>query len=366
MRTKNARYLKWRSTAPAIAIMASLAYAAPAMGFGVEPTAEKSADWPEGARVAGRVVDHQGIPIANAEVLLLGEERIFVDGENLSWFVLTTANGRPPKPLSTRTTVKGEFLIDREKGPANRLAVIAESPILWVVSRSSLPQLDNIEIKLPPPGNLAINCDLPGKPAEQGVMIELRSFDGIVWNTDAVRFHFSNCLIKNPGETMFEGLPPGRYAVQRNQMLETGERTMLINLSDRQLVTVESNKRATVRFSREAGRPMSGKVRGLEDLKLGHAHVTINYFGPEEEPGRDGKRLRYGTVFEAIPINADGAFTTDPIPPGDYWIDLFAVRAKAAKETDGRSDFSAQKRFTVPDNGEMTVLELVAKPESGR
>jgi hypothetical protein len=356
----------WRWIARVLAIMLLLTFAAPAEGWSDEPAAEKSADWPEGARVAGRVVDHQGVPIANAEVLLLGEERIFVDGENLSWFVLPTAKGKPPTPLSTRTTVKGEFLIDREKGPANRLAVIAESPLLWVVSRASLPQGGNVEIKLPPPGSLAIDCDLPGKLAEQAVMIELRSFDGVVWNTDAVRFHFSTCLIKNPGETVFEGLPPGRYSVQRNQMLKTGERTMLINLADRKLVTVESNKRAVARIARDVGRPMSGKVRGLEDVKLEHAHVTINYFGPEEEPGRDGKRLRYGTVFEAISIDADGAFATDPIPPGDYWIDLFAVRATAAKESDGRSDFTVQRRFTVPANGEMSALELVAKPAPGR
>ena len=37
------------------------------------------AEWPEGTTVTGRVVDFQGMPVANAEVILLGEERIIVD-----------------------------------------------------------------------------------------------------------------------------------------------------------------------------------------------------------------------------------------------------------------------------------------------
>src|SRR4029078_5235210 len=37
------------------------------------------AEWPEGATVTGRVVDFQGTPVANAEVILLGEERMIVD-----------------------------------------------------------------------------------------------------------------------------------------------------------------------------------------------------------------------------------------------------------------------------------------------
>ena len=36
----------------------------------------------------GRVLDHRGIPIANAEVLLLGKERIIVDADRRNWFCL--------------------------------------------------------------------------------------------------------------------------------------------------------------------------------------------------------------------------------------------------------------------------------------
>ena len=42
----------------------------------------------------GRVVDHRGIPVANAEVLLLGEERLIVDADRRTWFVANAEKKR--------------------------------------------------------------------------------------------------------------------------------------------------------------------------------------------------------------------------------------------------------------------------------
>ena len=45
--------------------------------------------------------------------------------------------------------------------------MIAEDPLFWVVSRNSLTQVDNLEIKLPATGSLAVHCNLPDKPSKQ-------------------------------------------------------------------------------------------------------------------------------------------------------------------------------------------------------
>ena len=107
-------------------------------------------------------------------------------------------------------------------------------------------------------------------------------------------------------------------------------------------------------------------MRGLENVDLRHAHVTINYFGPEEEPGKDGKRIRYGTAFDVIPITSEGSFTTDPIPPGKYMLDLYAMRATTSNQYPQQSDFEAQSHFTVPKDGDMPKLEIQAKPRRDR
>jgi hypothetical protein len=282
------------------------------------------AEWPEGTTVTGRVVDFQGTPAANAEVILLGEERIIVDIKPLgaqapkSWFATSPKGGQQPKPASTRTDVKGQFSLKRLTGSANRLAVIADDPLFWVVFRNGLPRDGDVKIVLPQSGNLTVHCDLPGKPQKVPLNIQVHTFNELGWDRDFLRFHFADQTVDNPGNAVFENLPPGKCAVERNQLVQTGERAQLINLADRQLVDIESNKAANVRFAHNVGKPLTGRVRGLENVELGFSHVTISHAAPEEILSKDGRRGQMHTAFDVVPIHSDGNFTTDPIPPGKY------------------------------------------------
>ncbi|HLN26310.1 MAG TPA: sigma-70 family RNA polymerase sigma factor [Gemmataceae bacterium] len=327
-----------------------------------------AAVWPEGTTVKGRVVDHRGNAVANAEVLLLGKEHIIVDAEPRTWFVREEKDHSDANddlaPPSVRTNAKGEFTIKRNKGTADRLAVIAEDPLLWTISRKNLKQDGYVEIKLPQAGSLAISCNLPGKAAKQPVNIELRTLDGTDWVTDVLRFHSGSFSVKNPGETVFEHLPPGQYAVAREQQTQTGKNTAELTDVDRQLAKVESNKRVTIGFERKIGRPLIGRVKGLEKIDLRYARVTIRYPGPEEQLERSGRRERFFTAFDVLPITSDGRFTTDPIPPGKYYLDLFAICSSTPDQSSGESDFNAWLLFTVPERGDMPKIEVVAKPNT--
>jgi thiol-disulfide isomerase/thioredoxin len=319
--------------------------------------------WPEGATVAGRVLDHRGVPIANAEVLLLGNERIIVDADRRNWFVTEREN---PPPPSTRTDKNGTFAITRRQGTADRLAVITEDPLFWVVSRKSLKQADHVDIHLPPFGSLAIQSDFPSKPAKLPVMIELRTFNGFDWNTDSLRFHMSSFSLANPGETVFEYLPPGQYSVQRFQETKTDRNSVLMTGADRRLVKIESAQRAIIQLARRTGQPLSGQVRGLENVELRYAYLTIDGLGPEEILGKDGRRGRLYTAFDVIPITSEGRFTTDPIAPGKYSASLFAVLASAPQLSSQSSDFSGGLSFTVPERGDMPKVEIIAKANRPR
>jgi RNA polymerase sigma factor (sigma-70 family) len=314
-------------------------------------------DWPEGTTVTGRVVNQNGEAVANAEVLLLGPERILVDADRKTWFVFE--GDKSPGPPSTRTNKQGEFRIQRHKGKADRLAVIADDPLFWVVPRKSLARGDDLDIKLPPSGSIAINCNLPGKAAKQPVMIELRTFDDVNWDSDALRFHEGEFSVPNPGETIVEHLPPGVYSVERDQQVRTGN-SIQMNPADRQLARVEANRRAAIRFEHKVGRPLTGQVRGLEKVDLHYAYVSIHYAGPEERD-RKGKPYRRYTVFDAMPIGPDGHFKTDPIPPGKYFVDLFAVLSSTPPQSTQAADFSGHVDFTVPERGAPPEIVLVAK-----
>ena len=333
--------------------------AAPGAAVAAQDTAPvATVEWPEGATVAGRVLNHRGAPVANAEVLLLGKERLIVDADRRTWFVLEKQTVSPP---STRTDKNGAFTITRKLGTADRLAVIAEDPLFWVVSRNSLGRAENFDIKLPAAGSLAVQCDMPGKPPKLPVMIELKTFDGVTWNTDSLRFHMSTFSLDNPGEKLFEHLPPGQYAVQRYQETKTSGNAVLMTGADRQLVTIDSAKRANIQFERSTGQSLSGLVRGLENIALRYAYLTISCPGPEEVLGNDGKRARMYIAFDVIAITSEGRFTTDPIPPGKYSARLFAVLASTPRLSSQSSDFSGELSFEVPEKGDMPKVEIVAK-----
>jgi RNA polymerase sigma factor (sigma-70 family) len=325
-----------------------------------KPATTPETTWPEGTTVTGRILNSQGEAVANAEVLLLGTERIMVEGERKTWFVFEgEKSGRPP---SVRTNARGEFRIQRSKGNADRLAVISADPLLWVVARKSLPHGNNLEIKLPPSGNLSIHCDLPGKAAKLPVLLNLRTF-GVEWDSDSLRFNEVDDSLLNPGDTVFKHLPPGIYAVEWDQQVPTGNDGVGMNLSDRQLVKVESSKTAVIRFQRKLGRPLSGQVRGLEKVDLRYATLSISYAGPEERD-RSGRAYHRMTGFECISINSDGHFKTDPIPPGKYILDVFAVRSSTPRQSYQNADFRAQMAFTVPESGPVPELVIVARPNN--
>ena len=274
---------------------------------------------------------------------------------------MSPKGGQQPKPASTRTDVKGQFSLKRLTGSANRLAVIADDPLFWVVFRNGLPNDGEVKIVLPQSGNLTVHCDLPGKPQKVPLNIQVHTFNELGWDSDFLRFHFADQTVENPGDAVFENLPPGKCAVERNQLVQTGERSQLINLADRQLVDIESNKAANVRFAHNVGKPLTGRVRGLENVELGFSHVTISHFAPKEILSKDGRRGGMATAFDVVPIHSDGNFTTDPIPPGKYWVELHAISSQAAKKSSDQFDYYSRFEFTVPENREMPSIEFDAK-----
>jgi hypothetical protein len=244
-------------------------------------------------------------------------------------------------------------------GPANRIAVISRDVLLWEVKCESISRPDDVLIELPEPGSIAIHSDLPGKPEWHNVRLELRTYDGLDWEPDGLRV---SVRTKNPGRGSFGHFPPAKYAVERlNETPIPSARTILMTDCDRQLVQIESGKQATVRFEHKIGRPLKGLVRGLENVALSDARLTIRYAGPEEQPGRNGRRARFFTGFDVVPVESDGHFSTDPMPPGDYDLYLDAIRSPYSIRM---SDFNAQLRVSIPEKGEMPSVEIVAKPRA--
>ncbi len=320
----------------------------------------KSLAWPAGTTVSGRVVDHRGMAVEYAEILLLGQERLVVDADKKTWFDNESIRQDLP---STRTNANGEFSITREQGEADRIAVIADDPIFWVVPRSGLQQADKIELKLPASGKLAVHCELPNKSSDLPVMIESLSFDNVTWKRDTLRFVSSSYSLINPGEKVFENLPPGQYAVQFFDESKIDSSSTRLTGMDRKIVQVTVGNQSNMSFDRKIGQPLHGRVLGLENVKLKYAFLTLSCLGPEEVLDMNGRRNRMLLAFDVISIDSDGRFTTAPMPPGEYYADLFAIRESTPRLSRQSSDFVARGEFSVPDQGKLPKVEFVAIPK---
>ena len=233
-------------------------------------TAPTTPDAPAEVRISGRVEDHRGVPLAGAEVVVLGNEILTVypmpqrGGEpmRLSW----NARGYDTPP-SVKTDTEGRFTIERKRFPVDRLAIISPKILLWEVPIGNLADLSNAVVKLPEPGSLEIDCDIPGKPETQ----EFHLVQGIPHpgEHDDI-LYYRDVVAPNPGR-LVTLLPPGEFSIERINFTSQGSWGELMTPCERRLVTVDAGKTTLAEFNRKQGLTLEGRVRGLEDVKLRYA-----------------------------------------------------------------------------------------------
>ncbi len=332
-----------------------------------EPAKTSVEKWPAGALVRGRVVDHQGAAVAGADVLLLGSEKLTVYAdpgprEGTFRYSISPEPATPPPP-SVKTDGQGRFSLQNGPSPADRMAVVSDRTLLWELTRKDVPDGNDFVLTLPAPGELRIHAEIPGKPAKLEYWIVGRPPGRVDWGSDCV--FCRGIEVPNPGERVLPFLP-GQYAVERLHLTPTGIRTNLMSQSERRLLVLESGKRTDSSYDRKTGRAIEGRVRGLEQVKLRYALVTISYFGPEEHFKPDDKPSRMMTTFDVIPISSDGQFTTPPLPPNQYEFRLTGMRASTPAEDGNPYDFQEAVNVKITEAGAASPVEIVVKTKKAR
>ncbi len=320
--------------------------------------------WPPGVTVSGRVLNHRGEAVAGADVLLLGNEQLTVwaDPGQEEGQVRYNLSTRPTDPTAAiKTDAGGRFSLRRHTSSADRIVVVCQQMLLWKVTHEKVIDSKNVEITLPEPIALTIHSDIPEKSAMQEFWIVCRMSDRVDWKSDSILYR--QIKVPNPGEKTLQPLPPGRYAVERINFTPQGSKSNRVSMAmcERRLLSVAAGKHTDVTFDRKVGRRIEGRVRGLENLKLRYATVTIGYWGPEElfEPG--GKKSRIQTHFDVIPIGPDGVFTTPPLPANQYDFQLWATLAATPEQESGRADFDGRTKAAIPETGDIPKVEIVAR-----
>lgn len=339
---------------------------APPAKVAAEPAKGEPQTWPAGVEVRGRVVDHRGAAVAGADVLLLGGETltVYADPGPREGTVRYSISTRPAEPPPTvKTDGRGRFSLRRPTSPADRIAVVSETMLLWEVTRKDVPDAKEIVITLPEPGELRIRAEIPEKPGKQEYWIVGRPTHRLDWESDSL--FYRGIQVPNPGERVVRPLPPAQYAVERINFTQQGVRSNLMTQCERRLLSVESGKRTDAAYDRKTGRRVEGRVRGLEKVKLRYAMVTIGFWGPEEQFTRNRKPSKMMTHFDVIPITSDGRFTTPPLPPNQYEFQVAGMLASAPQGQQGY-DFDGSATVTIPEKGEVPPVEIVVKPKEAR
>ncbi|WP_154673844.1 sigma-70 family RNA polymerase sigma factor, partial [Singulisphaera acidiphila] len=300
-----------------------------------KPTPPES--WPAGVEVKGRVVDHDGAAVAGADILLLGSEQLTVyanagakEGQVRSSIATQPANAAP----SVKTDGQGRFSLRRSGSPANRIAVVSAQMLLWEVTRKEFADANNLLITLPKPVALTLHAEIPEKPAKQEFWMTGRLLNRVDWESDSV--FYREIQVPNPGQRIVGSLPPAQYAIERINFTPQGRGSNLMTQCERRLLPIEPGKRVDVTFDRKIGRRIEGRVRGLENVKLRYAMVSIGFFGPEEQFSPGGKKSSLVTHFDVLSIGPDGRFATPLLPPNRYEFELSAMRATTPNQ-DGQS-----------------------------
>jgi hypothetical protein len=259
-----------------------------------------------GVVIRGRVLDHEGRPVAGAKVLVSGPTMISI----------TNGEIEGPGGVPQQTDAEGRFSVtglDLSGGTGEalpRVIVLAPGVHAWAVP--VVPTAKEITIRLPEPASLKIRYDIPGADEEAEFRLELKTWTMPDWQgVQSVQ------IVKAPngGEVTVSNLPPGAYDFARSKLVRVGDRGEGA-LLDRRSLELQGGQTAAVSVVRTEGQVIEGEVVGLPADTVPGAFVEILAAPQDGGEIDDIKTPR----LDEVATGTGGSFRTSLIPPGTYLI----------------------------------------------
>ncbi len=275
-----------------------------------------------GEPVAGRVLDHEGRPVAGASVFLVSGLPLTISGGK-AVLPFGPPGGEEPSATKTTTDAQGRFTLTGNGGDAALVAVSCPALDVWVVP---VPEDGReLTIRLPRPGGLEIHYDLPGADPEGEIVIQLTEPR---WERVS---HVLRPKVRNGDTLVLDNLTPGTYDVARYKQVKAGDdpregaRGLFL---DRRTLVIASGETARIEYFHKVSHRVSGRVVGLGETGAGGAIVTVE--NPDEDPTNRTPRKRM--IHDAVGTGKDGAFTTASLFPGTY---TFVAEVYPPEKDDG-------------------------------
>lgn len=307
-----------------------------------------------GPTVRARIVDHNGNSVKGAAVFANGPISLNLF-QGKAWQTWGEVN-EAAQPAYTDD--EGRF--ELQLGSATRLAISHASFDAWA---TAIPEGEDTIIRLPEPAQLEITYDIDGADTKGEIFYQMLGHDMPGFKgLETMR----NVPIENGGTVVLKSLTPGMYQFSRYKMLELGDMGMGAML-ERQYLELEPGEKKTIRYEREKGARLNGKINWPQEVELSGIVVSVNSIEKAVTPISPRATA---TKYSARVAAKNGDYQTERIPPGTYSLQAAAYEAQ---NQEGRFStgirvpgYRAETRITVPNSGEMTVPDLTLEKAEPR
>jgi hypothetical protein len=309
-------------------------------GIGQQSTVEFRAVVPEGeesrhdfelpgGRIAGRVVDGEGRPVAGARVSLTTSGGVRTDqlmGGN-SAEIATDGDGRfvleGLRPGTFRVAAGGASLFGSGGSGGSALGRVTRSGLVLGENEA----LEGLELRLPAPGSLEVTVRGTDGAPRPGVTVFVRDAEGVP--LEAMSF----LQTSDQGRVVVEGLAPGRYTVSARGKGEAA--------GDGAPVTVREGQKAETALTLEAGTVLRIRLDVRGEGEVPPATIRVLDGEGREVTGMLG-------LEDLQMLYMDGAYSRTehrlgPVPAGRY-----TVHASGA-------GLSGERRLTLRGEAERTL-----------
>jgi uncharacterized GH25 family protein len=318
------------------------------------------------ASIRGVLVNAQGQPVPGASVALTRENNIGSPLQLRKGRLGSYSNGSK----IVTTDAEGKFMLGSPPETGGIVIASAEAGF----ARAPAEEVRNTgRLILQEFGRIEGTVKIAGTPtAGQEFMFSMMNI-GVNADWDTYR-----ATSDAEGKFTFEKVPPGEAQVVR--LIKTSERSWMH--SHNTTVSVTSGQTTRVSFGEE-GAVIKGQVRfevsptegepitfnGNLNKKL--PDVQHNFATPEEAnafyKSDEWKERMKQMKYYGVAINADGSFSVDSIPPGEYTLSVNATKPKPGGDpwnsTPVASGFTT---ITVPDSASpyapIGISDLILKP----
>jgi hypothetical protein len=247
--------------------------------------------------------------------------------------------------------------------PAGEAKVVAISHTSFDAWPTAIPDEGPVKIVLPAPARVEVELAIDGAEKESKVFYQLLS-GATPQFRELLLQSMRELPIANGGKVTLAALPPGKYQVCRQLMHRTPEFGMSAML-DRQFFEIKPGETKSIRWVRESGARLRGKITWPEGTVLSGTIVSVNAPKAEIDP-LEGHEWQ--TTYSSLLTAADGTYLTERVSPGAYllralaYVPLTPEEASSPRLGHRGPAFQSEMKIEVPADGEVTLPDLALKP----